>query len=140
MAMIFATLAKTQASGAPWTEEAETEIAGQYTALLQSGGLKVSVYRIDPRRLLVTMQTGWYGEDVIEFLTAQPAVMKATWDSIDYENPDVEQEPDEALPPSEKTAASTTAKRKKQQRASSSSSSSSSTKKKKKKAVEKDDL
>ena len=34
---------------------------------------------------------GWYGQDVVDFLTSQPAVMKATWDSQDYENPDVPQ-------------------------------------------------
>ena len=44
---------------------------------------------------------GWYGQDVVDFLISQPAVMKATWDSQDYENPDVPQNdlPDHAPGP-----------------------------------------
>jgi len=110
MAMIFATLSQTQLTGEAWTKEAEDDAAGRFTALLQTGGLKVSVYRIDDRRLLVTMQTGWYGEEVKDFLLSQKEVMKVTWDSIDYKNPDVEQDPDEE--PAKPAAPKTTKKKK----------------------------
>ncbi|KAJ1453614.1 hypothetical protein M885DRAFT_618816 [Pelagophyceae sp. CCMP2097] len=90
MAMIFVTL-DVAFEGAAWTEAQETAEAARLQALLQSGGTKVSIYRIDPRRLLVTQQLGWYGDDVKDFLLAQPTVMKVTWDSIDYENAAVAQ-------------------------------------------------
>eukprot|EP00633_Aureoumbra_lagunensis_P000754 CAMPEP_0197293400 /NCGR_PEP_ID=MMETSP0890-20130614/28290_1 /TAXON_ID=44058 ORGANISM="Aureoumbra lagunensis, Strain CCMP1510" /NCGR_SAMPLE_ID=MMETSP0890 /ASSEMBLY_ACC=CAM_ASM_000533 /LENGTH=222 /DNA_ID=CAMNT_0042768095 /DNA_START=238 /DNA_END=906 /DNA_ORIENTATION=+ len=91
MAMIFVTLSAYQEDGTPWTEADEQKIAAKFAALLQTGGLKINSYRIDPRRLLVTMQTGWYGADVKDFLLEQPTVMKITWDSVDYLNPNVKQ-------------------------------------------------
>mmetsp|Transcript_32363 Transcript_32363/g.103189 ORF Transcript_32363/g.103189 Transcript_32363/m.103189 type:complete len:234 (-) Transcript_32363:1059-1760(-) len=113
MAMIFAALAKTQPGGKEWTEADETKLAGQFTALLQTGGLKVSAYRVESRKLLVTMQTGWYGADVKDFLLSRPEVMKVTWDSIDYRNPDVEQDPEDDEPPRATKAAAPSQKKKK---------------------------
>lgn len=104
MAMIFITLSLLNPeTGDEWTKDAEEQLATKFTSLLHSGGLKVSVYRIDPRRLLVTMQTGWYGEEVKDFMITQPAVMKVTWDSVDYVNPDVEQVDPPSLDASKKT-------------------------------------
>lgn len=92
MAMMFVTLtAIDPETKAEWTQPNEEKLASRFTALLQTGGLKVSVYRIDPRRLLLTMQSGWYGADAKNFLVEQPAVMKVTWDSVDYLNENVEQ-------------------------------------------------
>lgn len=91
MAMIFVTLAEFQENGKEWNQQAEDDLAGKFTALLQTGGLSVVCYRIDPRRLLITSQTGWYGEEIKDFLLSQPTVMKIGWDNTDYENPDVEQ-------------------------------------------------
>ncbi|KAJ8599665.1 hypothetical protein CTAYLR_005416 [Chrysophaeum taylorii] len=119
MAMIFVTLSEYN-DGEPWTTEAEDKIAGVFTALLQTGGLKVSAYRIDPRRLLVTMQTGWYGRDVIDFMLTQPKVMKCTWDNTDYVNPDVPQveppprEQKPHPPPKKKSSKSKKKKKKKE--------------------------
>ena len=90
-AMIFITLVETQADGSPWDEAAENQEAGLITALMKTGGINLSAYRIDPRRLLVTTTYGWYGQDIIDFLIAHKTVMKVTWDSVDYENPDAVQ-------------------------------------------------
>ena len=59
---------------------------------MKTGGINLSAYRIDPRRLLVTTTYGWYGQDVIDFLLTRETVMKVTWDNVDYENPDAVQD------------------------------------------------
>ena len=90
-AMIFVTLAETQRDGTPWDEEAENKQAGMFTSLLRTGSIAVQGYRIGSRRLLLSTMKGWYGQDVVDFLIERPEVMKATWDSVDYENPNVPQ-------------------------------------------------
>jgi len=90
-AMIFITLAPLQVDGSEWDLDAENKQAGLLSALLKTGGINLNAYRIDPRRLLVSTMTGWYGQDIVDFLLTQACVMKVTWDSVDYENADVEQ-------------------------------------------------
>ena len=78
-AMLFVTLTDKQMTGAnkgdAWSEKAEQQFAGILTALLKTGGLNVQAYRIGERKLLLSTMTGWYGRDVVEFLTEQPSVM-----------------------------------------------------------------
>mmetsp|Transcript_16296 Transcript_16296/g.46184 ORF Transcript_16296/g.46184 Transcript_16296/m.46184 type:complete len:237 (-) Transcript_16296:3-713(-) len=97
-AMLFVTLTDKQMTGAnkgdAWSEKAEQQFAGILTALLKTGGLNVQAYRIGERKLLLSTMTGWYGRDVVEFLTEQPSVMKVTWDSVDYLNENAEQTPE----------------------------------------------
>ena len=90
-AMIFITLVEKQENGDDWNEAAENKQAGLITALMKTGGINLQAYRIDHRRLLVSTMTGWYGQDIVDFLITQTCVMKVTWDSVDYLNPDVEQ-------------------------------------------------
>ena len=74
-AMLFVTLTDKQMTGAnkgdAWSEKAEQQFAGILTALLKTGGLNVQAYRIGERKLLLSTMTGWYGRDVVEFLTEQ---------------------------------------------------------------------
>ena len=97
-AMLFVTLTDKQMTGAnkgdAWSEKAEQQFAGILTALLKTGGLNVQAYRIGERKLLLSTMTGWYGRDVVDFLTEQPSVMKVTWDSVDYLNEAAEQTPE----------------------------------------------
>ena len=78
-AMLFVTLTDKQMTGAnkgdAWSEKAEQQFAGILTALLKTGGLNVQAYRIGERKLLLSTMTGWYGRDVVEFLTEQASVM-----------------------------------------------------------------
>ena len=74
-AMLFVTLTDKQMTGAnkgdAWSEKAEQQFAGILTALLKTGGLNVQAYRIGERKLLLSTMTGWYGRDVVDFLTEQ---------------------------------------------------------------------
>ena len=78
-AMLFVTLTDKQMTGAnkgdAWSEKAEQQFAGILTALLKTGGLNVQAYRIGERKLLLSTMTGWYGRDVVDFLTEQASVM-----------------------------------------------------------------
>jgi hypothetical protein len=113
-AMIFITLITNQADGTPWDEAAENKEAGLISALMKTGGINLSAYRIDPRRLLVTTTYGWYGQDVIDFLLTRETVMKVTWDNVDYENPDAVQDdiPDYVKPKAPKKKKKKAKKRK----------------------------
>ena len=49
-----------------------------------SGGIKASVYNIEARKVLVTVQRGWEGNDVKEFLLEQPETEFVTFNSQQY--------------------------------------------------------
>jgi len=54
--------------------------------LLFTAGIEVSVYDMEDSRVLVTLQHGWRGYDVKEFLVRQQAhlVEEVEWDQVKY--------------------------------------------------------
>ena len=66
------------------------------------GGVKVSFYNIEADKLMCSLQKGWEGQSVRDFLLEQPETSKVTWDSQEY-NP-VDALSGGGLPPKKKKA------------------------------------
>ena len=52
--------------------------------LLSTGGVFVTGYDIATNKILLTLQRGWFGQEVKEFLLSQPEVKEVEWDSVKY--------------------------------------------------------
>lgn len=67
-----------------YSQENILDLTGQWTDLLHSGGLSVKFYNIEENKVLVSLQKGWDGIAVKDFLIDRPEVTKVTWDNVDY--------------------------------------------------------
>jgi hypothetical protein len=84
-AMMFVQLRpKDESSGVPYSESELVELSGVWKELLWTGGLEVSFYNIDTNKMLVSLQKGWDGGPVRDFLLDQAETVKVTWDQHDY--------------------------------------------------------
>ncbi len=78
-AIIFVEINKTL-----WSTEAElSKLAGIWQGLLATGGIQASAYNVDGK-LIVSLQKGWEGMKVKDFLLERDEVVKVTWDQHDY--------------------------------------------------------
>lgn len=67
-------------------ERKDVEEMGQmWSDKLFIGGVKVTTYTIEDDTVLVTLQHGWNGMDLLEFLVTQPKVIDVTWDGKAYD-------------------------------------------------------
>ena len=58
---------------------------GHPTQLLHTAGIEVTCYDVDTRRMLITLQSGWRGFDVKDFLLGQTVVDEVEWDAVKYD-------------------------------------------------------
>lgn len=65
------------------TSDELNKLAGIWQGLLATGGVHVSAYNVDGK-LIVTIQKGWEGNKVKNFLMEREEVTKITWDQHDY--------------------------------------------------------
>ena len=82
--MIFATLTKRQPNGAKWDKPALSELSTRWIELLHTTGIDISCYDLEDHRMLVTLQSGWRGYDVKDFLLKESMVTEVEWDSVKY--------------------------------------------------------
>merc|ERR1712196_484820 len=90
-AMMFIELAPKE-NGGEYVEEELYNLTGIWKDLLYTGGYSVNFYNIEDQKILCSMQKGWEGKPVRDFLLAQPQVTKVTWDQHNYEPKDEEAE------------------------------------------------
>ena len=90
-AMMFIELVP-KPNGGEYAEEELYNISGIWKDLLYTGGLNVNFYNIEESKLLCSMQKGWDGKAVREFLLSRPEVKKVTWDQQESEPKDDEAE------------------------------------------------
>jgi len=90
-AMLFVELVKPKTN--KYSEDDILDMTGIWKDLLHSGGISVSFYNIEENRVLASLQKGWDGPAVKDFLLTQNEVIKVTWDNIDYE-PNKEEDTD----------------------------------------------
>lgn len=55
-----------------------------HVQLLSTGGVFITCYDVGESRMLVTLQRGWHGSDLKQFLLEQPEVDVVEWDSVKY--------------------------------------------------------
>lgn len=60
--------------------------------LLRTAGIDATVYNVDPGRMLLTLQQGWRGYEVREFLHGHALVREVEWDGVRYPSRVVEEE------------------------------------------------
>ncbi len=82
--MIFVTI-KPRAEKS-YTPDDLDKLAEKWRDLLYTGGIKSSFYVIDASKLelLCSLQKGWDGDQVKNFVLEQPEVEKITWDNHIY--------------------------------------------------------
>ena len=89
--MMFVEL-KPKPDGGQYIEEELYNMSGQWKDLLYTGGYNVNFYNIEDQKMLCSMQKGWDGKAVRDFLVDRSEVAKVTWDNHDYEPVDEEVE------------------------------------------------
>jgi hypothetical protein len=67
-----------------YSEDNILDLSGQWRDLLHTGGITAMFYKIEENRLLASLQKGWDGKAVKDFLLTRNEVVKVTWDNIDY--------------------------------------------------------
>eukprot|EP00937_MAST-01D_sp_MAST-1D-sp2_P002213 g2213.t1 len=83
--MMIATINMTMGSGARMTKEESDEVAYRWQRLAWSGGIDMSCFDAGREdQILVTLQKGWDGTELKDFLLAQPEVVEIVWDQVKY--------------------------------------------------------
>ena len=82
--MMFARIHTLLPGGVEATNDDVDRLSFQWRELLYTGGVEVTAYDVGELTILVTIQHGWEGAQLRDFLLAQPEVMMVTWDSVDY--------------------------------------------------------
>merc|ERR1711991_763677 len=83
--MVFAKLNHTLPDGkTKLTKELCEETGAKWRELLYLGGVEVTPYAIEFDTLLMTVQRGWNGAQLKEFLLSREEVVEVEWDQIKY--------------------------------------------------------
>ena len=82
--MMFAKLNHTKPDGSKLTREDTQELAAMWKELLFTGGVECTPYDIEWDTILMTLQRGWNGFQMKDFLLSRNEVLKVTWNSKDY--------------------------------------------------------
>ena len=82
--MMFAKLNHTRKDGSKLTREDTQELAAMWKELLFTGGVECTPYDIEWDTVLMTLQRGWNGFQMKDFLLSREEVLKVTWNSRDY--------------------------------------------------------
>lgn len=71
----------------PWSQQSKAvleELTTRWKELLHTAGIEAACYDIGEGRVLVSLQEGWRGYELRDFLLAQPEVEEIEWDSVKY--------------------------------------------------------
>ena len=83
--MIFAKLKHIKPSNGEKLVRDDTQLlAAMWKELLFTGGVEVTPYDIEWDTILTTLQRGWNGFQLKDFLLSREEVSKVTWNSMDY--------------------------------------------------------
>jgi hypothetical protein len=83
--MVFAKLNHTLPDGkTKLTKELCEETGAKWRELLFLGGVEVTPYAIEFDTLLMTVQRGWNGAQLKEFLLSKEEVIEVEWDQVKY--------------------------------------------------------
>ena len=80
--MIFAKIKHTLPNGEKLTRDDTQYLAAQWKELLFTGGVEVTPYDIEWDTILTTLQRGWNGFQLKDFLLSREEVVKVTWNII----------------------------------------------------------
>ena len=75
-----------------WSAAELAALSDEWMELLKTAGIEATVYEVSPGRLLVTLQTGWRGYEVREFLLRQAVVAEVSWNQHTYKSEEEEEE------------------------------------------------
>ena len=82
--MVFARLNRTLKDGSKLTKEVTEETGAKWRELLFLGGVEVTPYAIEYDTLLMTVQRGWNGDELRDFLLSKEEVIEVEWDQVKY--------------------------------------------------------
>ena len=82
--MVFARLNRTLKDGSKLTKEATEETGAMWRELLFLGGVEVTPYAVEYDTLLMTVQRGWNGDELRDFLLSKEEVIEVEWDQVKY--------------------------------------------------------
>lgn len=82
--MVFARLNRTMKDGSKLTKEATEETGAMWRELLFLGGVEVTPYAVEYDTLLMTVQRGWNGDELRDFLLGKEEVIEVEWDQVKY--------------------------------------------------------
>ena len=82
--MIFAKLKHIKSNGEKLVRDDTQLLAAQWKELLFTGGVEVTPYDIEWDTILTTLQRGWNGFQLKDFLLSREEVAKVTWNQMDY--------------------------------------------------------
>jgi hypothetical protein len=80
--------------GGVWAKEDTQMKASMWKELLFTGGVEVTCYDIEWDTVLVTLQRGWNGLQLKEFLLKQPETWQVTWDQHKFSPPGLDPPPE----------------------------------------------
>jgi hypothetical protein len=115
-AMMFVSLKERDPKGALWTKKTLERLSGEWSAMCKTAGLEAKVYDISegaqdqpsktrrptgsvtptptktlpPSRMLVSMNSGWRGYDLRDFILRRPETESLEWDQVKYTPDDLD--------------------------------------------------
>ena len=132
--MVFAKLNHTLPDGkTKLTKELCEETGAKWRELLYLGGVEVTPYAVEFDTLLMTVQRGWNGAQLKEFLLSKEEVIEVEWDQIKYK-------PERLKSSEEMKKQKRRKKKKKKKKKKTNNNKKKNVKKKKKKKKKKDEL
>ena len=121
-AMMFASVKDNQPDGTPYFKRDLERLSGRWQSLLKTAGLDAKVYDISdpdvgekkpkkkkvcpeneecpeeptptphPPRVLVSLNTGWRGYELRDFMLRQPELVSLEWDSVKFTPSDLDED------------------------------------------------
>ena len=117
-AMMFVSLNPTDPKGEPWTKKSLERLSSEWASLCKTAGLDAKVYDISegaqdapvrtrkpsgsvtptptkslpPARMLVSMNTGWRGYELRDFMLRRPELESMEWDQVKYTPADLDED------------------------------------------------
>ena len=115
---MFVSLKDHDKDGKPWTKKKLDYLSGEWSALVKTAGLEAKVYDISegaqdtpsktrrpsgsftptptktlpPTRFLVSMNSGWRGYDLRDFILRRPETESMEWDQVKYTPADLDED------------------------------------------------
>jgi hypothetical protein len=102
--------------GNEWQKDDTERMGWQWKEKLALGGVEVTPYAIERDQLLFSMQRGWRGQQLKDFVLSQPQVVRVRWNDRDTENPNYKGKPKPKKVPTSSQKASKKSKKKKKKK------------------------
>lgn len=96
-----------------WQKDDTERMGWQWKEQLSLGGVDVTPYAIEADQLLLTLQRGWRGDQLKDFLLDQPQVVQIRWNDVDYPNSNYKGKPKKNKKESKKKKSKVKRKKKK---------------------------